>query len=119
MKLSRYEGETNQVARLARIHHSLASHLYLSKDYYGFEVFAMAMEAYSILEADQVLQLDSSSDLGALRSEATKVFGQLKLIVSPSWFSKRNTKGVFAAIFTVLDKNIGAPTSPLSTAVEK
>ena len=119
MKLPKFEGETNALARLAHIHHSLASHLYLSKDYYGLEIFAMAMEAYCIVESDRVMQKNASSDLGPLRQEALASFERIRATVSPSWFVKRNASGVFGAIFSVLDRGDTDEERPASSSAVK
>ena len=66
MGLYKFEGESNKLVRLAKIHRSLATHLYTAKDYYGLEVFAMAMDAYAFFELTKCCQRRQTRKLSQL-----------------------------------------------------
>jgi len=103
MKLYKYEDESNPQVRLARIHRSLAANLYTGKEYYGLEVFAMAMEAYAYIEADRAFSSEPTESTAALRAEALQNFTRLQALVNPSWFKNRHELGFFAPIYKLLD----------------
>ena len=55
MNLFNYAGTTPTSLRLAYIHRSLAEQLYTGEKYYGFEIFAAEMYAWSYLEAAEAV----------------------------------------------------------------
>lgn len=86
-RLYKFEGESNPLVRLAEIHRSLATNLYTGTDYYGLEVFAMAMDAYAYFEADFAFAQTPSQGIATIKENALKDFTRLRALVNPGWFT--------------------------------
>ena len=104
MKLYRWENVSNPLLRLAHIHRELADRLYSGPQYYGLEIFALAMDAYAIQETKRVLVVDPTEEGARLiLNEALADFQRLKGFIHGDWMQLRGgDAGFFAPIYAVL-----------------
>jgi tetratricopeptide (TPR) repeat protein len=103
MNLFNYAGTTPTSLRLAYIHRSLAEQLYTGEKYYGLEIFAAEMYAWSYLEAAEAVADGAGSSATESMKLSLQKFTQLKDVIHAGWITTRNDSGFFAAVYTVLE----------------
>jgi tetratricopeptide (TPR) repeat protein len=103
MNLFNYAGTTPTSLRLAYIHRSLAEQLYTGEKYYGLEIFAAEMYAWSYLEAAEAVADGAGSSATESMKLSLQKFTQLKDVIHAGWITTRDDSGFFAAVYTVLE----------------
>lgn len=98
LKIQTFDGVNPDILRLANIHRAIGRNVYLSKDYYGLEIYALALLTRAYLEIEDLasagqVDIRVATLLEALSSdiEATKS------MVSQDWLN-RPQSGWFATI---------------------
>ncbi|MGF6878966.1 tetratricopeptide repeat protein [Paraburkholderia sp. MM5477-R1] len=109
-----FEGVVPEELRLAYIHRAIADGIYLSKSFYGLEVFALALQTRAYLEAIQMKKnFKEDARIDALLTSLSADIQHTEKLVSSDWLN-RPEKGWFATIakyrstFEANEKNISS-----------
>lgn len=119
LKIQTFDGVTPERLRLANIHRAIARNVYLSKEYYGMEIYALALFTRAYLEAEY-LDLADRSDIrvATLREALSSDIEATKSMVSQDWLN-RPQSGWFATIDNYQQKRgrlIAQPRAPSDTS---
>lgn len=88
--------------RMANIYAELGDKLYQDPNYYGLEVFALAMYSKAYLEAQESRKNGAAPEsVDKLTAHAQQSFKELRTMVAPSWFIFTRNRGFFASINSV------------------
>jgi tetratricopeptide (TPR) repeat protein len=95
MGIFNYEGTYPAALRLARIHLALADRVYMSRDYYGLEMLALAMYARAQAEAKKLV---GNAEAQELAGEATRAFETVAKTVDSRCFIFHIKEGFFKPV---------------------
>lgn len=116
-KIQDYTGVTPERFRLANIHRAIAKNVYLDKDYYGLEVFALTLLTRAYLEAKDVLdERNGDEHVHTFLKQLAAEIDATKATVSPDWLT-RHQSGWFATIGEY-ESNIRSPSAQPSVAAD-
>ena len=90
-----YEGVTPSTLRLARIRLALADKIYMSHDYYGLEMFALAMYALAYRDAKAIIDIPEANDVA---NTALKQFKSVSATVDHRCFIFHVADGFFQPV---------------------
>jgi hypothetical protein len=90
-----YEGTFPPLLRLAQIRIALADKIYMSHDYYGLEMFALAMYARANTEARSI---NGNPDAAAAAARAVQAFQTVSKTVDPRCFIFHTNEGFFKPV---------------------
>lgn len=98
LNIQDFDGVAPDELRLANIHKAIAKNIYLSKDYYGLEIYALALLTRAYLEADDIAH-GSHTDIRVsnLLESLSSDIASTKSMVSQDWLN-RPQRGWFATI---------------------
>lgn len=98
LKIQTFDGVTPERLQLASIHRAIANHVYLSKDYYGLEIYALALFTRAYLEAESI-STSGHTDIriAELLKALSSDINATKAMVSQDWLN-RPQSGWFATI---------------------
>jgi tetratricopeptide (TPR) repeat protein len=90
-----YEGTSPPLLRVAQIRIALADKIYMSHDYYGLEMFALAMYARANAEARSI---KDNPDAAAAAARAIQAFQTVSRTVDPRCFIFHTNEGFFKPV---------------------
>lgn len=95
MGIFNYEGMEPPLLRLAMIRLALADRIYMSHDYYGLEMFALAMYARPYFEAQS---LGGNAQAAEAASKALVAFRTVAATIDQRCFIFHTTEGFFKPV---------------------
>jgi tetratricopeptide (TPR) repeat protein len=93
-----YDGTEPRLLRLALIHMAIGKTIESSRDYYGLEIFALAMYAIAHKEAVEVDRLNRFPAAQLVASNASSAFNRIRHSIDPKCFAFAATNGFFKPV---------------------
>jgi tetratricopeptide (TPR) repeat protein len=98
LKIQTFDGVTPDTFRLANIQRAIAKNVYLSKDYYGLEIYALALLTRAYLGAAKPMAIGhTDARTKDFLETLSKEIGAIQAMVSQDWLNRPQT-GWFSTI---------------------